>query len=452
MNPPLEPADLAVTASWILPIEPRDAVLEDHALVVRDGKIVDLLPTARLAERYDVAQRIDRPGHALMPGFVNLHTHAAMSLLRGVGDDMPLMQWLQERIWPLEAAMVSDGFVYDGTLLAAIEMLRSGTTCASDMYFYPEAAARAYQAVGMRAVLGAPVMEFPTPYASSAAEYIDKGLAMHDRVRGEPLLGFTLAPHAPYTVSDATFERVATLAAELDVPIHCHVHETAQEVEDSLAQHGVRPLARLERLGLVGPQLIAVHAVHLAPHEIELLAQFNASVAHCPASNLKLASGLAPVAAMSAAGVNVGIGTDGAASNNRLDMLAEMRLAALLAKGASGDPTALSAHAALRAATLNGARALGLDARIGSLEPGKEADFIALDLSSIECQPLYRPASQIAYVVGREQISDVWVAGQAVVTMRQIAQLDRLFEVEQKSVGWRQIALDLCQEPRQKHA
>jgi 5-methylthioadenosine/S-adenosylhomocysteine deaminase len=451
MNTPPRPVDLAIVARWVIPIEPRDTVLEHHAVVVDQGKIVDLLPAADLSARYAPRQRVDRPGHALMPGLVNLHAHAAMSLLRGVGDDMPLMQWLNERIWPLEAALVSDAFVYDGTLLAGMEMLRGGTTTCSDMYFFPEAAGRAFVELGMRAVLGAPVMEFPTAYAATPQEYIEKGLATRDRFKDEPLLGFTIAPHAPYTVSDPVFEQVVTLANELELPIHIHVHETAQEVQDSLAQYGVRPLARLQRLGLVGPQLIAVHAVHLDQHEIELLAQFNASVAHCPTSNLKLASGVAPVAAMEAAGLNVGIGTDGAASNNRLDMLSELRLAALLAKGASGDPTAFSAHTALRAATLNGACALGMGDRIGSIEPGKEADLIALDLSSPECQPLFHAASQIAYVAGREQVSDVWVGGQGVVCERQLVQLDRWNAVEEKVATWRENALERSREPRQKH-
>jgi 5-methylthioadenosine/S-adenosylhomocysteine deaminase len=316
--------------------------------------------------------------------------------------------------------MVSPEFVHDGARLAALEMVRAGTTCCSDMYFYPEATVRALRGVGMRAVAGIIAVEFPTAYASDAEDYLRKGLATRDACRGDPLVSFTLAPHAPYTVADETLSRIAMLAEELDLPVHIHLHETAHEIDESLQRHGARPLARLDRLGLVTERLIAVHAVHLEADEITLLARRGASIAHCPASNLKLASGIAPIPALLAAGVNVGLGTDSAASNNRLDMVSELRLAALLAKGASLNPGALPAPMALESATLGGARALGLERRIGSIEVGKEADLAAFDLSSAETQPTFDPVSQLVYAAGREHVTDVWVAGRPVVRTRQV--------------------------------
>ncbi len=416
----MEPVELIIEPRWLVPVVPHRVVLEHHAVAINGGRIVAVMPAASALARYAPRERVELPSHVLTPGLVNLHTHAAMALFRGIGDDLPLMQWLQQRIWPLEKALVSPEFVYDGTRLAAIEMLRSGTTCCSDMYYYPDAALRALREVGMRAVAGIIAIEFPTAYAADAEDYLRKGLATRDAWRDDPLASFTLAPHAPYTVGDATLTRIATLAEELDLPVHVHLHETAHEIEESLRTHGERPLARLERLGLVSERLIGVHAVHLLPEEIQLLARRGATVAHCPASNLKLGSGIAPIAQLLAAGANLGIGTDGAASNNRMDMLSELRLAALLAKGVSGDPSVLPASMALEAATLGGARALGLERRIGSIETGKEADLAAFDLAGAETQPVFDPVSQLAYAAGREQVTDVWVAGQAVVRTRQV--------------------------------
>jgi 5-methylthioadenosine/S-adenosylhomocysteine deaminase len=411
--------DSLLVCRWVVPVAPRGVVLEDHAIAIDGGRVVGVVPSDGATARYRARDVVQLPTHAVIPGLVNAHTHAAMALLRGVGDDLPLMRWLTERIWPLEKALVSSEFVYDGSRLAALEMLRSGTTCASDMYFFPEASVRAFRSLGMRVVAGIIAIEFPTVYAADAEDYLRKGLATRDALRHDPLVSFTLAPHAPYTVSDATLQRIAMLADELDLPIHTHVHETADEVQQSLTQHGCRPLARLTRVGLVSERLIAVHAVHLDDTEIALLAERGASIAHCPASNLKLGSGIASIARAAAAGINLAIGTDGAASNNRVDTLAEMRLAALLAKGAAGDASALPAPAALEAATLGGARALGLAARIGSIEVGKDADLTAVDLAQPETQPLYNVISHLVYSAGREQVTDVWVAGQRVVRARQ---------------------------------
>jgi len=396
---------------WIIPVEPAGAVLEDHCIALRDGLIEAVLPRADADVRYSSYEKIELGEHALIPGLVNAHTHAAMSLMRGIADDLPLMRWLEEHIWPAESKHVSPAFVKDGTLLACAEMLRGGVTCFNDMYFYPGAALEAALEAGMRISLGMIVLDFPSAYGADPDDYLAKGLALRDQWREHPLVTFCLAPHAPYTVSDATFGKIAKLAAEVDVPVHIHLHETEDEIRRSLAEHGVRPLERLRRLGLLGPGLIAVHAVHVDEAEIALLAKHGASVAHCPSSNLKLASGFAPVARMAAAGVNLAIGSDGAASNNRLDVFGEMRLAALLAKAVAGDAEAMPAHAALRAATLGGAIALGLEARIGSLVTGKAADLAAVRIAGPELSPCYDPLSHLVYAAGREHVSDVWVAG-----------------------------------------
>jgi 5-methylthioadenosine/S-adenosylhomocysteine deaminase len=405
--------DLLIEPGWIIPVEPANTVLENHALAVDKGRIVALLPVADALDRYAPHEHLRLPGEVLLPGLINAHTHAAMSLLRGYADDLPLMRWLGERIWPAEKALVSPEFIHDGTLLAAWEMLRGGVTCFNDMYFFPDAAARAAREAGIRAVLGVTVIEFPTAYATDAGDYLAKGLAVRDSWRDDPLVSFALAPHAPYTVSDRTFEQVGTLAAQLDVPIHVHVHETRNEIEESIKQHGVRPIERLRRLGLLAPNLIAVHAVHLTPQEIGQLAGNGCFIAHCPTSNLKLASGFAPVADLLARGARIALGTDGAASNNRLDLLQEMRQATLLAKAGSGDAAVVPAHQALRMATLEGAAALGLESVTGSLVPGKWADLCSIRVDDWLTQPCYDPASHLVHVAGREQVTNVWVAGRA---------------------------------------
>jgi 5-methylthioadenosine/S-adenosylhomocysteine deaminase len=415
---------ILINARWVVPVEPAGVALERHAVAVRDGRIEAVLPMAQATQRFAGYARVELPGHALIPGLVNAHTHAAMALMRGIADDLPLMRWLQEHVWPVEAKHVSAEFVRDGTLLACAEMLRGGVTCLNDMYFFPEAALEATLAAGMRAALGLIVVEFASAYAADPDQYLAKGLALRDQWREHPLLSFCLAPHAPYTVSDATFRKVAQLAAELDLPVHVHVHETVEEVERSLAEHGVRPLQRLASLGLLGPNLIAVHAVHLTADEIAQLARHGCSVAHCPSSNLKLASGLAPVAALLAAGVNLALGTDGAASNNRLDLFQEMRSAALLAKAVARDAAAMPAHAALQAATLGGAKALGLEERIGSIAAGKSADLAAVALDGLELQPVYDVVSHLVYACGREHVTDVWVGGERVVRDRTLTRLD----------------------------
>jgi len=415
--------DLRLDARWIVPVEPS-GVLEQHALIIDGGRIVALLPTATAERDYSPRERVVLPSHLLLPGLVNAHTHAAMTLLRGIADDLALKDWLEQHIWPREARFLSPEFVHDGTLIAAGEMLLGGVTCCADQYFFPDAAARAYKQSGLRAFIGLPVLDFPTPYAADADAYLQAGLAARDSWKHEARLTFALAPHAPYTVGDASWEKIVVYARQIDLPIQTHVQETRAELEQGLERHGMSPLARLDRLGATGANFIAVHAVHLLDSDIELLATQGCQVVHCPASNLKLASGLAPVVRLQACGVNVALGSDGAASNNRLDVLAEMRLASLVAKIATGDAAALPAASALRMATLGGAMALGLEAQLGSLQPGKQADVVGVNLGAFQHLPCYDPLSHLVHVAGRDQVSDVWIAGERLVKSGTLAALD----------------------------
>jgi len=433
---PPTPVDTLIHARWIVPVEPAQAVLDGHSVAIRDGRILELLPTAQADERFQANDTIRLPNHVLIPGLINAHTHAAMSLFRGLADDLPLMEWLQNHVWPAEAKWVGAEFVRDGTQLAIAEMLKGGTTCFNDMYFFPEATAQAAREAGMRAVIGLILIDFPTAYARTPDEYIDKGLRLHDQLRHESLITTAFAPHAPYSVSDGPLARVLTVNSELNLPLHMHVHETAHEVDEALAKTGRRPLARLDALDLIDPALVAVHMTQLTDAEIARLAEVRANVVHCPESNLKLASGFCPVHKLLQAGVNVALGTDGAASNNDLDMLSEMRTAALLAKAVSGEATAVPAHTALAMATLNGARALGLETETGSLLPGKAADLAAIDLSALASQPVYDPVSQLVYTASREQVTDVWVAGRRLLANRALTTLDQAAILE-RARTWR---------------
>lgn len=426
--------DILIHARWVIPVE-QNGVLDRHAVAVSDGTIVDVLPSEQASTRYRARETIRLEQHALLPGFINAHTHASMALFRGLADDLPLMDWLQNHIWPAEAKWVSPDFVRDGTELAIAEMLKSGTTCFSDMYFFPEETARACLAAGMRAVVGLIVIDFPTAYAQTPDEYLRKGLKLHDDLRSNTLVTTAFAPHAPYTVSDGPLGNLRTLNNELDLPLHIHVHETAHEVNEAMRTTGQRPLARLAALDLLQPNLVAVHMTQLNDDEIRLLAERGVHVAHCPESNLKLASGFCPVHKLLQAGVNVALGTDGAASNNDLDMLSEMRTAALLAKGVALEATALPAAAALRMATLNGAKALGIEERTGSIKAGKAADLVAIDLSAIATQPVYDPISQIVYAASREQVTDVWVSGNRLLNERRLTTLDEAAVLE-KAQRW----------------
>lgn len=405
-------ADLVIEARWLATVVKESPLLENYSVVINNGTIVDVLPISLAKTQYESKDKLVLDEHILIPGLINLHTHAAMNLKRGIADDLSLMQWLNEHIWPAERALVSYDYVRDASLHACAEMLSGGTTCFNDMYFFPQATASAVNQSGMRANLGLFVSEFANSYASDADDYLQKGFEAHDSWRGNTMISSSIAPHAPYTVSNRTFEKIITYAEQLSIGIHTHLHETRDEISHSVAQFGVRPIQRLVSLGLLGPSLTAAHCVHLLPEEIELLTEHGCHVAHCPSSNLKLGSGIAPVAAMLKNKVNVGIGTDGAASNNRLDMFTEMRLAALLAKGATEDPTVVPAYQALEMVTINAAKALGLDDKIGTIEIGKKADMAAVRLSDAVTSPYYDPISHLVYTCGREHVSHTWVDGE----------------------------------------
>ncbi|HEX7340756.1 MAG TPA: TRZ/ATZ family hydrolase [Rhodanobacteraceae bacterium] len=429
--------DLLIEARWVVPVQPAGVVLEDHAVIVNGDRIVAILPTPDAHAAYAPRQTVALPEHALIPGLVNAHTHNPMALLRGVADDLPLMTWLKEHIWPIEGRVMGPEFVRDGVELAVAEMLRGGTTCANENYFFPDSIAATYKRLGFRACVGLPVIDFPSTWAKTPDEYFDKALAVHDDLRGEPLVTTSFAPHAPYTVSDASFERIRVLSDQLDIPVHLHLLETAGEVTDSRRDHGLTPMQRLQKLGLVNDHLTAVHMTAISDADIELCAERGVSVVHCPESNLKLASGFCPVDKIHHAGINVAIGTDGCASNNDLDMFGEMRTTALLAKAVAGHADAFDAAATLHAATIGSAKAMGLDERIGSIEPGKQADLAAVRLDELESLPLYDVTSQLVYATGRHQVSDVWIAGKRQLADRHLIHIDA-DAIKVKARHWRE--------------
>lgn len=412
----MQTVDFLISARWVIPIEPAGVALEAHSVAVHQGRIVAIAPTAEALGRFAPGQHIERPSHVLLPGFVNAHTHAGMTLLRGAAEAATLDRWLSEEVRPLEQRWMDPEYVRDGTALAIADMLTSGTTCFADMHLFAEISAQTAAEAGMRAAIGVPVLDAPTIWADSAGECLEKGLKLHDEYRDDPLVTAVLAPHAPEALSDETLMRVRRAADELEMPMTMHVNETAEQAcADVPADPARRTIARLERLGMLSPLLVAVHAVHVDAADLERLARGGVHVVHCPQSNLKLGNGVCPVPQLRAQGINVALGTDGAASNNDLDMLDELRTAALLARGLFPQAT-VSAHEWLEVATLNGARALGLSESIGSIAPGKWADLCCIDLDRPQTQPVYDPAVQIVYSASRDQVSDVWVAGRALVT------------------------------------
>ena len=435
MNQIPDIVDTLINPGWVVPVIPEGVVLDACSIAITGSRISAVAPREEFA-RCNPGRVLDLPGHVLAPGLINAHGHAAMALLRGYADDQPLMPWLEQHIWPAEAAHVSESFVRDGVQLAAMEMLRSGTTTFSDMYFFPDVSARVAREAGLRCQITFPIFDFPTVWARDADEYIRKGLTLRDDLKHDPLVSVVFGPHAPYTVSEPSLTRVATLAAELDLPVHIHLHETAGEVLQAVEANGERPLDTLNRLGLLGPRTQCVHMTDLGEQDIALLAQTGAHVIHCPQSNMKLASGTCPVARLLDAGVNVALGTDSAASNNDLNLFGEMQAAALLAKLHSGDATALPAARALSLATIGGARALGQDDLLGSLEPGKQADLIAVDLSGPETQPLYHPLSQLVYACNGSQVTHSWIAGRAVLEDRTPLHIDSL-SLARRIEDWR---------------
>lgn len=416
--------DLLLNCKWIIPIVPENQTLTDCAIAIDNGKIIGLLPQAEAARRFSAGKVQDLDHHIVMPGLVNSHGHAAMSLLRGYADDMPLRSWLEDHIWPAEAKFLSEEFVRDGTRLSIAEMIRSGTTCFADMYFFDEAIATEVRNSGVRSQISFTVLDFPTPYGKNADDYIHKGLALRDNCKDQPLIKIACAPHAPYSVSDRALGILATYANELDMAIHIHCHESASEITESLQAYDCRPLERLEKLGLLLPQTQLVHMTQITEDDIALVRDHNCHIMHCPQSNLKLANGFCPVVKFIENEVNVALGTDSAASNNTLDLFSEIKSASLLAKAVSGDAASLDAHAALRIATINGAKALAWDNEIGSLESGKQADIIAVKIDSISQQPLYNPASQLVYTNSGSQVSHSWVAGKMLLENRKLCTIN----------------------------
>jgi 5-methylthioadenosine/S-adenosylhomocysteine deaminase len=421
----MEKADLLIHASWIVPGGAEELIHENSCLVVSEGKIREILESSLVPSRYQANEEMHLTGYALMAGLVNTHGHAAMSLFRGIADDLSLHNWLEDHIWPMEAKWVSEEFVYQGTQLAIAEMISSGTTCFADMYFFPDASARAATEAGIRVQLAAPVIDFPNPWSIDADDAIQKTTVLHDEWRNSELVSTAFGPHAPYSVTDETLKKIVMLAELLNIPIHMHVHETAFEVSEALRTQGKRPITRLAELGMLSPRFISVHATQLTDDEIRLLSDSGVSIAHCPESNMKLASGFCPVDKLIRAGVNVSLGTDGAASNNDLDMFSEMRTAAILAKACSGDARALPAYKALQMATINGAKALGLDHLTGTLEAGKRADVIAVKLDELNTQPIHNPISQLVYSTKSSQVKYVWVNGKLLLDNAELTTIDK---------------------------
>jgi len=416
--------DTLLHARWIIPVDNKNRYLEKHAIAIHEEKIIDILPSSEAKTRYNASVSRNYAQHALIPGLINSHTHAAMNLFRGLADDLSLMDWLQNHIWPAESEHVNEAFVHTGTELAIAEMIRSGTTCFNDMYFFPDITARVAADIGIRASVGLILIDFPTVWANNSEEYIAKGLAVFDHYKGHELIKTAFAPHAPYTVSDEPLRHIGTLANELELNIHMHIHETAFEVAEAEKNNGQRPLARLNELGLLTPALQAVHMTQLLDDEIELLAASGSHVIHCPESNMKLASGICPVDRLFEAGINIALGTDSSSSNNNLDMVGEMHSAALLAKISTMDATAVPAEQVLQMATINGARALAMDDITGSLEVGKFADIVAVNFDTIETLPVYDPISHLVYSCSREHVTDVWIAGEQRLTDKVLNTID----------------------------
>ncbi|MDF1831252.1 MAG: TRZ/ATZ family hydrolase [Porticoccaceae bacterium] len=432
---PIENIDILINAGWLIPVVPRNTVLRGCSVAIHEGKIIALLPSGEAQQRFNAVRQYNLTDSLLIPGLINAHGHSAMTLLRGYADDQSLHTWLNESIWPAEGRWMSEEFVYDGAELAIAEMLLGGTTCFNDMYFFPDQTARAARKNNIKCQLAFPVLEFPSAWARNADEYIHKGLALRDELRDDSRISIAFGPHAPYTVNDLALEKIATLAGELDAPIHIHLHESANEIAQSMAEHGRRPIERLQQLGLLTPLTQCVHMTQLIASDIALLSESGSHVIHCPTSNLKLGNGFCPLETLQETGINIALGTDSAASNNDLNMLSEARNAALIAKGVSGNPELLPAHEALELATINSARALGIDHETGSIEVGKAADLVAINLANIASQPLYNALSQLIYTDSTRHISHTWVDGKLLVENGQLLNIDQ-DELISKAQNW----------------
>jgi 5-methylthioadenosine/S-adenosylhomocysteine deaminase len=426
----MESIDTLITARWIVPIEPAGLVLEDHAVAVHRGQVVAVLPAAQARARFAAAESIERPTHVLLPGFVNAHTRAAMTLLRGAAESSSFDYWLNRQVRPLELRWMDAEYVRDGTELAIADMLTSGTTCFADLHLFPEVVAQAASAAKIRACIGLPVADVPSPWAGSANECLAKGIALHDEYRDDPLITTAMAPDFDAS-TDETLVRVRRAADELELPVTIRLIE-ARDL-GSLGRRQV--LGRVEQVGLLSPLLTAVHVPELDDSEVAHLSRVGASVVHCSRAGLKLGLSECPVATLKAHNVNLALGTDAAACSNDLSMLAELQSAALTARGITPSPAPIPAHEWLHAATLGGARALGLAEVTGSLVAGKWADLCCVDLSRAHTQPVYDPAAQLLFSAARDQVSDVWVAGRQLVQDGRLTALD-LEDVLRRAQYW----------------
>ena len=424
-----------ISAPWIYTSNIDSELLFNYSLIIKDDKIIDLVTQDKVFDEYEADNTYELADHILIPGLINTHTHAAMNIFKGFADDLPLQEWLNDHIWPAEKKFVDTSFVKDGSVLALSEMIKAGVTTFNDMYFFPDATAEAARELGIRANIGLVVLDFPTNYASDPEDYLLKGFEFRDKWRNDELITTSIAPHAPYSVSDEAFRLVNTYSEELGLNIHLHLHETEWEVADSIKTYGVTPIQRLNNLGIISPSLLAAHCVHLNDQDTAILTKGKVSIAHNPSSNMKLGSGIADVAKMLRQNLNVSLGTDSSASNNRLDIMEEMRLAALLIKGTTKSPELLPASQAIKMATINGAKALGLDLVVGSIEKNKKADLVAIDLSSIENQPIYNPLSTLVYSSSKSDVNYVWIDGEIKLKEKKLVGLDEEY-IKQLAKKW----------------
>ncbi len=433
-NPNKKNASIIISASWIFTSNLEGQLLSDYSIVIENDKIIDLVPQDKVFDEYEANDTYQLTDHILIPGLINTHTHAAMSLFKGFADDLPLQDWLNDYIWPAEKEFINSSFVKDGSILALSEMIKSGVTTFNDMYFFPDATAEAVKELGVRSNIGLVVLDFPTNYATDPEDYLLKGFEFRDKWRNEELITTSIAPHAPYSVSDEAFTLINTYSEELSINIHTHLHETQWEIEDSIEKYGITPVQRLNNLGIIGPSLMAVHCVHLNDQDMATLAKNKVSIVHNPSSNMKLGSGIADIAKMLKQNLNISLGTDSSASNNRLDIMEEMRLAALLIKGSTKSPESFSANEAIKMATINGAKALGLESIIGSIEKNKKADLVAIDLNSIENQPIYNPLTTLVYSSSRSDVSYVWIDGEIKLKDKKLVKIDeeRIIQLAKK--------------------
>ena len=424
-----------ISAPWIYTSNIDSELLFNYSLIIKDDKIIDLVTQDKVFDEYEADNTYELADHILIPGLINTHTHAAMNIFKGFADDLPLQEWLNDHIWPAEKKFVGTSFVKDGSVLALSEMIKAGVTTFNDMYFFPDATAEAARELGIRANIGLVVLDFPTNYASDPEDYLLKGFEFRDKWRNDELITTSIAPHAPYSVSDEAFRLVNTYSEELGLNIHLHLHETEWEVADSIKTYGVTPIQRLNNLGIISPSLLAAHCVHLNDQDTAILTKGKVSIAHNPSSNMKLGSGIADVAKMLRQNLNVSLGTDSSASNNKLDIMEEMRLAALLIKGTTKSPELLPASQAIKMATINGAKALGLDLVVGSIEKNKKADLVAIDLSSIENQPIYNPLSTLVYSSSKSDVNYVWIDGEIKLKEKKLVGLDEEY-IKQLAKKW----------------